>query len=39
MTNSLTNMAPLPGGVTDTARITTSKMIYLEVVLKHSVIA
>lgn len=38
MTTSLTNMAPLLGGVTDAARITASKN-YMEVVLKHSVIA
>jgi hypothetical protein len=38
VTTSLTNMAPLLGGVTDAARITASKN-YLEVVLKHSVIA
>ena len=37
VTTSLTNMATL-GGVTDAARITASKN-YLEVVLKHSVIA
>ncbi len=38
VTTSLTNLAPLLGGVTDAARITASKN-YLEVVLKHSVIA
>jgi hypothetical protein len=38
VTTSLTNMAPLLGGVTDAARITASKN-YLEVILKHSVIA
>jgi len=38
VTTSLTNMAPLLGGVTDAARITASKN-YLEVVLKYSVIA
>lgn len=38
VTTGLTNMAPLLGGVTDAARITASKN-YLEVVLKHSVIA
>jgi len=37
VTTTLTNMAPLLGGVTDAARITASKN-YLEVVLKHSVI-
>ncbi len=37
VTTSLTNMAPLLGGVTDAARITASKN-YLEVILKHSVI-
>ncbi len=38
VTTSLTNMAPLLGGVSDAARITASKN-YLEVILKHSVIA
>jgi hypothetical protein len=38
VTTSLTNMAPLLGGVTDAARITASKN-YLEVIHKHSVIA
>ena len=38
VTTSLTNMAPLLGGVTDAARITASKN-YLEVILKYSVIA
>jgi len=38
VTTSLTNMAPVLGGVTDAARITASKN-YLEVILKHSVIA
>jgi hypothetical protein len=38
VTTSLTNMAPLLGGVTDAARITASKN-YLEVILKNSVIA
>ncbi len=37
VTTSLTNVAPLLGGVTEAARITASKN-YLEVVLKHSVI-
>jgi hypothetical protein len=37
VTTSLTNMAPLLGGVTDAAAITASKN-YLVVVLKHSVI-
>jgi hypothetical protein len=38
VTTSLTNMAPLLGGVTDAARITASKN-YLVVVFQHSVIA
>jgi hypothetical protein len=38
VTTSLTNLAPLFGGVTDAARITASKN-YLEVVLRHSVVA
>ena len=38
VTTSLTNLAPLLGGVSDAARITASKN-YLEVVLRHSVIA
>lgn len=38
VTTSLTNLAPVFGGVTDAARITASKN-YLEVVLRHSVIA
>jgi len=37
VTTTLTNLAPLLGGVTESARITASKN-YLEVVLKHSVI-
>lgn len=37
VTTTLTNLAPLLGGVTDAARITASKN-YVEVVLKHSVI-
>ena len=37
VTTSLTNLAPLLGGVTDAARITASRN-YLDVVLKHSVI-
>jgi hypothetical protein len=37
VTTTLTNLAPLLGGVTEAARITASKN-YLEVVLKHSVI-
>jgi len=37
VTTSLTNAAPLLGGVTDAARITASKN-YLEVVCKHSVV-
>jgi hypothetical protein len=38
VTTSLTNMAPLLGEVTDAAWITASKS-YLEVILKHTVIA
>lgn len=38
VTTSLTNLAPLLGGVTDAARITASKN-YFEVIFKHSVIA
>jgi hypothetical protein len=38
ITTTLTNLAPLFGGVTDAARITASKN-YLEVVLLHSVVA
>ena len=38
VTTSLTNMAPLFGGVTDAARITASKN-YLVVIFQHSVIA
>jgi hypothetical protein len=38
VTTGLTNLSPLFGGVTNAARITASKN-YLEVVLKHSVIA
>jgi hypothetical protein len=38
VTTSLTNMAPLFGGVTDAARITASKN-YFEVIFMHSVIA
>lgn len=38
VTTSLTNMAPLFGGVTEAARITASKN-YLEVIFMHSVIA